>query len=146
MKYLIFIILIAALVFTYLYFESKLALAKKQLLIASKQHSNQRSKNLYRQSSNSTFSVKFQYPSSKIGIVNSNSLLYLGPSFDSSILRKIEIKMEVQILDSAICNNKTWYYVNLPVDEDVNCRGWIKASDFSVFYSDNLNITRNVKQ
>ena len=45
--------------------------------------------------------------------------------------------MEVEILDSAIINNNTWFYVNLPIDSDYNCRGWIKKNDLSFIYQQN---------
>ena len=39
--------------------------------------------------------------------------------------------MEVKILDSAIINNKTWFYVSLPIDTPYNCRGWINKCTFN---------------
>lgn len=53
--------------------------------------------------------------------------------------------MEVKILDSAIIDNRTWFYVSLPVDTLYNCRGWINENDFSLVYSLSKDIPSNFK-
>ena len=53
--------------------------------------------------------------------------------------------MEVKILDSAIVNNETWFYVSLPIDTPYNCRGWINKNDFSFICPTSQDISTNFK-
>ncbi|MDZ5016618.1 hypothetical protein GNF72_15555, partial [Clostridium perfringens] len=61
----------------------------------------------------------------------------------SQLIRKINIRMEVGILDSAEVTKQIWYYVNLPIDNCMNCRGWINSKEFSMFYSESSSITKS---
>ncbi|WLF69302.1 hypothetical protein Q6375_15225 [Clostridium septicum] len=140
MKYLLFIALISGLVGTYFYYDHKLALTRKQLMIASKRNNKLKSRATPKK--NLDIKINFSNPNSKIGLTNINTNLYLAPINSSPIIRTIKIRMEVQILDAAETNSQTWYYVNLPIDSNINCRGWLNSTDFSILYSDSTNITK----
>lgn len=130
MRYIIIVFLIATIVIMYLYYERKLAMAKKRLLSTSNQFYNIR--NQYRNSFSKleNINIRFLTPPIKTAITNNNIDMFLAPLPNSPKLKKLEIKMEVNILDTAIINNTLWYYVNLPIDSQYNCRGWVKDSDF----------------
>ena len=73
-------------------------------------------------------------------------LIRLTAAFVSyQLVKNIRYKMEVKILDSAIIDNRTWFYVSLPVDTLYNCRGWINEDDFSLVYSLSKDIPSNFK-
>lgn len=78
-------------------------------------------------------------PTASKAITNNNTTVFLAPILDSPKIRVLDIKMEVKILDSAIINNKTWFYVSLPIDSTYNCRGWINKDDFSFIYQQSQN-------
>ncbi|GAB6168542.1 hypothetical protein JCM1393_10020 [Clostridium carnis] len=143
MKYLIFIILLVALIAMYFYYDKKLALARKQLMIASKQSNTIKSKYNNTKRVKINFNIKFTNPISKTGILNNATPLYIAPTKNSPVLRKTDIRMEVQILDSAEYDGETWYYVNLPVDTNINSRGWVNKKDFSILYSESSKITKS---
>ena len=134
MKYFIFLILIFIIIFMYFYYEKKLTIAKKRILRTSNQINNIR--NEYRNSltKNQNIDIQFLTPTAKAAITNINTTVFLAPLTDSPKVKVLNIKMEVKILDSAIINDKTWFYVNLPIDSNYNCRGWITEDDFSFIY------------
>lgn len=145
MKYFIFILLILIIIFMYFYYEKKLTIAKNRILRTSSQFNNIRNK--YRNSIAKTkhLNVKFVQPSITTAIANNKSTIFLAPTTDSPQLKTLDIKMEVKILDSAIIDNRTWFYVSLPVDTLYNCRGWINEDDFSLVYSLSKDIPSNFK-
>ncbi len=142
MQFVIFIILISAIAGVYLYYDQQLAKVKKQLMITSNQL--RKNKTQYRSLTpiSKPLNIKFINPSSQVGITNTGAQLYLAPTIDSSKLNTLLIKMEVKILDSAIVDNLLWFYVNLPIDSDINCRGWICKNDFSTIFPNSNSIVQ----
>lgn len=141
MKYIMFLILISVIIFMYLYYEKKLALAKKRLLRTSNQYNNIRNEYRSALSKNQNINIQFITPTIKSAITNSKATIFIAPINDSYQIKTLDIKMEVKILDCAIINNKTWFYVNLPVDSNYNCRGWINKNDISLVYSESKDIS-----
>lgn len=118
----------------YFYYEKKLTIAKKRILRTSNQINNIRNEYRSALTKNQNISIQFLTPTSKSAITNTNTTVFLAPITDSPKVKVLNIKMEVKILDSAIINDKTWFYVNLPIDSNYNCRGWINKDDFSFIY------------
>lgn len=139
MKYFIFLILILIIAFMYFYYEKKLTIAKKRILRTSNQFNNIRNEYRNALTKNQNINVEFVTPTVTRAITNNNTTVFLAPIIDSPKIRVLDIKMEVKILDSAIINNKTWFYVNLPIDSTYNCRGWINKNDFSFIYQQSQN-------
>lgn len=140
MKYLFLGILVAAIIIMYFYYEHKLITIKKQLMITSIQYRKLRDKNRDMISENKNLNVRFSTPTLKTAITNDNAIIYLAPLVYSPKLRTLTIKMEVSILDTATINTSTWFYVNLPLNTEYNCRGWICKNDFSLLYPDSKDI------
>lgn len=139
MKYFIFLILILIIVFMYFYYEKKLTIAKKRILRTSNQLNNIRNEYRSALTKNQNINIEFLTPTASRAITNNNATVFLAPILDSPKIKVLDIKMEVKILDSAIINNKTWFYVNLPIDSNYNCRGWINKDDFSFIYQQSQN-------
>ena len=134
MKYFIFLILILIIAFMYFYYEKKLTIAKNRILRTSNQFNNIRNEYRSALTKNQNINVQFLTPTASKAITNNNTTVFLAPILDSPKIRVLDIKMEVKILDSAIINNKTWFYVSLPIDSTYNCRGWINKDDFPFIY------------
>ena len=139
MKYFIFLILILIIAFMYFYYEKKLTIAKNRILRTSNQFNNIRNEYRSALTKNQNINVQFLTPTASKAIKNNNTTVFLAPILDSPKIRVLDIKMEVKILDSAIINNKTWFYVSLPIDSTYNCRGWINKDDFSFIYQQSQN-------
>jgi len=139
LKYFIFLILILIIAFMYFYYEKKLTIAKNRILRTSNQFNNIRNEYRSALTKNQNINVQFLTPTASKAITNNNTTVFLAPILDSPKIRVLDIKMEVKILDSAIINNKTWFYVSLPIDSTYNCRGWINKDDFSFIYQQSQN-------
>ena len=48
--------------------------------------------------------------------------------------------MEVYIIDEVKNNQTYWYYVSLPLDSNINSRGWICEEEFLTLY-DNTKLS-----
>ena len=129
----------------YFYYEKKLTIAKKRILRTSNQFNNIRNEYRNALTKNQNINIQFLTPTAKAAITNSNTTVFLAPITDSPKVKMLNIKMEVKILDSAIIDNRTWFYVSLPVDTLYNCRGWINEDDFSLVYSLSKDIPSNFK-
>ena len=139
MKYFIFLILILIIAFMYFYYEKKLTIAKNRILRTSNQFNNIRNEYRSALTKNQNINVQFLTPTASKAITNNNTTVFLAPILDSPKIRVLDINMEFKILDSAIINNKTWFYVSLPIDSTYNCRGWINKDDFSFIYQQSQN-------
>lgn len=145
MKYIIFIILVLIILFLVISYERKLTVSRRQLLVANSQINSLRKK-VPRESRGNNFknlNIKFTAPASSMGIINENSNIYISPLTSSYLLRSTDIKMEVKILDKALVNNETWFYISLPIDTNINSRGWTNQKSFSYFYGNSTDITYN---
>ena len=112
MKYFIILILILIIVLMYFYYEKKLTIARKRILRTSNQFNNIRNEYRNALTKNPKIQIEFLSPNIKKAITKNNITVFIAPINDSPIIKVLDIKMEVEILDSAIINNNTWFYVN----------------------------------
>ena len=143
MQLLIIFSLAIATTTVYFYFNRQLLQAKKQLRITSNQLNKLLSEKRKLKTFNNNISVRFVTPTSSMAITNSGALLFLAPSSSSPKLKTLSLKTEVKLLDSATINSSTWYYVSIPSESNVNCRGWINQNDFTLMYSSNDSNIKN---
>ncbi|VYT97456.1 hypothetical protein [Clostridium tertium] len=140
MKYIIFVLLISALIFTYYYYNKKIELLRKQLMISRRKSYNSYSST--KRLNTEKVIVKFSIPTYKSCSIKPSTNLYLSPLNSSIVLKTIISSIEAGVLDCADCNNETWFYVNIPSSDDINCRGWVNSKDISIFYSSTSSISK----
>lgn len=130
MLYIVLIILVLGtlgfLIFTY---ENKISSLKNDLIILNSTINSLKSRI---PNGDNKIKVDFKMPQAKIGLIRSNSMIYLSPDANG-LIEKTSIYMEVRILDQAIYNGGTWFYVVLPVDRSDNSRGWVHKRYFTSF-------------
>lgn len=143
MKYLIFLLLVLIILFVIFYYENKHTTLRRQLIVANSQNNNLRSKYAKVNKRKESLQIRYMQPSNSLGITKEGTLLYASPLDDSVVLQKPSVKMEVRILDKAEVFKQTWYYIALPVDTNINSRGWVKQSDFTLLYNNSKNITKS---
>lgn len=142
MELIIISVLVVSLVGMYIYYDYKFSSLRRKLVLTSNQYSKM-SKDYSRiKTQSSGIQVKFSTPTSQIGITTSRAIVYLAPMTSAPPIKRLNIRMEVNILDRADINSETWYYINLPVDSSLNCRGWIKERDFSIIQSNSKNVKK----
>ena len=135
MKYIIFLILLIALIITIFYFDRKQSILKHQLLVANSQNNNLRSKLSKFTRTKESIQIKYLIPTNYAGLLKEKSNVLIAPIESSNLLQTTQVKMEVK--------RDTWFYVALPIDSNINSRGWVKQSDFSLFYNNSRNITKS---
>lgn len=142
MGYFIFILLISITTFGYFYYNKKLELLKKQLLLTRNQYLSLTNKYANNKKTLNSVSIHFAIPNYKGGTLKANSKLYLSPLLNSDILKETTSNMEVAILDCAEIDTKTSFYINMPSNNSVNCRGWVDSKDISLFYNPSSSISK----
>lgn len=143
MKYIIFVVLVLIVIGCVLFYENKLSYSKRQLIVLTRQVDDLRTKvSSSSKRRDSKLLVKYLIPTNRMGLTNTNSNLFIAPLDDSPILQKLSVKMEVSILDKVDINTEAWFYVEIPSDNNINCRGWVKQKDFSLFYDSSRAISR----
>lgn len=134
MKYILFIILIAAIFFIIVYYDRKYSILKHQLLVSNNYNRSLKEKLSRYGSNKSNIKVIFSTPSKLLGIIKEGTSIFLCPIENTLLMHRTNIKMEVHILDQCRINNSIWFYVTLPTDSNINCRGWVTSMDFTMFY------------
>lgn len=118
-----------------IYSNKKLLLIKQQLMISNNQINNLKNK-ISRICPSGKIQLKFMIPHNKGGIIKENSKVLISPIENSLTLHKPNVKMEVYILDMVDHQSLTWYYVILPLENNINSHGWVRSIDFSILYND----------
>lgn len=130
MLYIIFIILflgiVGFLIFTY---ESKLSNLKRDLIILNSTVNNLKSRV---PNGMAKVTASFKVPESKLGIIKNGAIIFLSPD-ENGLIDKIDVNMEVAILDEINYKGSVWFYVALPVNRTENCRGWVHRKFFTSF-------------
>ena len=132
---LLFILLLSCIAFLYLYYNKKIDMLRKQLIINRNKYSSLQKTNINR-NRNSKLLINFTSPPSVSGTLKAQSNIYLSPLYYSYILKSINIDTDVIILDCAELNNETWFYVNLPESTPVNSKGWVNSKNLSLTNTD----------
>lgn len=141
MKYILFIILIAIIFIIIFYYDRKYSLLKHQLIVSNKSNNSLKEKLSRYGIDKSTIKVEFSTPSKLLGIIKEKTSIFLCPIENTILMHRTNIKMEVHILDQCIINNNIWFYVDLPTDSNMNCRGWVMSINFLTFYDTLPSIT-----
>lgn len=137
-KIILLLIIIVAFIGINIYYQNKLETLKHQLRVMNiKNSTKSETKNIYP----SKIQVNFSTPESIMGIINENVALLIAPLKATTILKTTNVKMEVKILDKVSINNQVWYYVSLPINENINCRGWVNKKDFTIMYSQSTDLS-----
>ncbi|MDO5039828.1 hypothetical protein [Clostridium sp.] len=141
---LILVISISVIVFLIFSYEKKLNLSRKQLIVANSQINKLKKYAPSHYNTKGGLSIKFSYPENNFGIIKENSKVFISPLDNSYIIQILNVKMEVKILDKAEVGKDTWYYISLPIDSNINSRGWIKSTCFSYLYSNSNSVINNL--
>ena len=112
-------------------YNGKISSLKMDLMLTKKQLAAIQSQYKKMKTSKNNISIEFLDTDEGLGIINPNTPLYISPDKNSSILYKSKKELNVIILDKVSVDNVIWYYSALPIETNVNCKGWILYSDFS---------------
>lgn len=111
-------------------YNQKISSLKMDLMLTKKQLFTIQSQYKAIKNPKNNITLKFLDTDEGLGTLRSNTPLYISPDKNSSILYKNEKELNVVILDKVSVDNVIWYYSALPIETNVNCKGWILYSDF----------------
>lgn len=135
MRFLFFLIILGLIggggfILFYKYEEAMISLQKENHLLKNQLFTLRDKYNNYL-NSQKEYSIEFLTIDHEYGVIPQNAKIYLYPNENSPVLQSINIDMNVTIVDKAISDNLTWYYVALPTDSNINSRGWVLESSFA---------------
>ena len=135
MAYILLLLLILFLgggVFFFLksYDEKFIALQKSNLLLKSQLAKIKEKYDLI-DSSTKNCNIEFLTVDNHYGLLPENTIIRISPSNNSCIINKINMEMQVSILEKVLIENSTWYYVALPLETNINSKGWVEEYSFS---------------
>lgn len=116
-------------------YNQKVSALRMDLMLSKQQISQLQNKFNTLETRSSDFTIEFLNTQDTSGIIQSDTMVYLSPEKNSPALQKASSSMEVTILDKASINNSLWYYVSLPIDSNINNKGWVKCDDFSDIFT-----------
>jgi hypothetical protein len=104
----------------------KLSTQKTQVKIISRQNREFKSKIASSRSSEGPIIIKYKDPLFKTGTTKECCNLYLCPMENSPVLSNISKEILLDIQDSAVVSDTSWYEVCLKSQTNINNKGWIK--------------------
>lgn len=93
--------------------------------------------------SNKNFTIEFLELDYIYGTLKDSSSIYLAPNSTYPCLYINNEPLEIRIIEKASVENNIWYYVQLPIDSNINSKGWVISSSLSNLYSEPLSTTYN---
>lgn len=112
------------------YDEKFIALQKSNLLLKSQLAKIKEKYDLI-DSSTKNCNIEFLTVDNHYGLLPENTIIRISPSNNSCIINKINMEMQVSILEKVLIENSTWYYVALPLETNINSKGWVEEYSFS---------------
>lgn len=130
--FLIFLVLISGGGFIVFYkFQEDMITLQKDNHLLKRQLSTLKSKYNELLESKKDYSLEFMTVDNQYGLLPKDIVIYLYPDKNAPILKTLDLGMQVGILEKVITENSTWYYVALPLDSNINSRGWVTDDSFS---------------
>ena len=93
--------------------------------------------------SNKNFTIEFLELDYIYGTLKDSSSIYIAPNSTYPCLYINNEPLEIRIIEKASVENNIWYYVQLPIDSNINSKGWVISSSLSNLYSEPLSTTYN---
>lgn len=147
MKFLFFLILLILLVgggfiAFYKFQENMTSILKDNHLLKS-QLSILRNKYNKLLESRKNYLLEFLTVDNQYGLLPMNTNTYLFPDKNAPVLKTLDIGMQAGILEKVVIDDSIWYYVALPLDSNINSRGWVTEDSFSNIASSPTALYKN---
>lgn len=147
MKFLFFLILLILLVgggfiAFYKFQENMTSILKDNHLLKS-QLSILRDKYNELLESRKNYLLEFLTVDNQYGLLPMNTNTYLFPDKNAPVLKTLDIGMQAGILEKVVIDDSIWYYVALPLDSNINSRGWVTEDSFSNIASSPTALYKN---
>lgn len=138
------ILLATGLVLTLFTLDSKLKNQKKKLNLLSNQYNNLRKTTITEKSLFKNLNIQYTKSPYNYGITTENVKVNYLPLEGFKTVIEIKSPLELYILEQCINSTEVWFYVDLKMQNNINSRGWIKKSDFSILRDDYNPVKSNL--
>ena len=152
MKFLLMFIILACIgttTFMFFYFDLKIKEYKRNILALNNQVYKLKTscKKQQKVETNHLKEVSIHYRKSNFyyGITLAYTNVYLAPLNDSPIVNRIKDSIQVKIIYECELNKEIWYFIDLGLNTTVNCKGWIKKSQFSIFIDNQMPLPKGYR-
>ena len=122
-------------------YDDKYVVLQKNNMLLKSQLSKIKEKYDLLDSSTQNCNLEFLTVDNHYGLLPKNTIVRISPSNNSCIVKKIDMGMQVGILEKVNTNDSTWYYVALPLDNNINSRGWVEEPAFSEISNSPIEIS-----
>lgn len=93
--------------------------------------------------SRKNYLLEFLTVDNQYGLLPMNTNTYLFPDKNAPVLKTLDIGMQAGILEKVVIDDSIWYYVALPLDSNINSRGWVTEDSFSNIASSPTALYKN---
>lgn len=140
----LFIVLLCISLYISYYFNNKIYIQKRQLMVLKKQYDELKKSCTTEDKSLNTILIRYKSPVySKVRIVKF-TYIHLSPLDDSPVLFTLNPETIIDVLDMAEINNSLWLEVSFPQEEKINNKGWILESSISWIEENNSDIITDI--
>lgn len=135
----LFIILLCVSLYISYYFNNKIYIQKRQLMVLKKQYEELKESCTAEDKSLNTIVIKYKTPIYSKVKVKSFTYIHLSPLNDSPVLFTLNPEAIINVLDMGEINDTLWLEVFFYQEEKINNKGWILESSICWIQDDTLD-------
>lgn len=140
----LFIILLCVSLYISYYFNNKIYIQKRQLMVLKKQYEELKESYNTKDKTLNTIVIKYKTPIYSKVKVNSFTYIHLSPLNDSPVLFTLNPETVINVLDMGEINDTLWLEVFFPQEERINNKGWVLESSICWIDENKLDITTDM--
>ncbi|MGL5616076.1 MAG: hypothetical protein ACRDD2_07610 [Sarcina sp.] len=143
--FIILSVLLAGTLVLLLYsFDVKIKAQRKKMNLVNNQYNQLRRITISEKSLFQNINLTYSKSIYNYGITSTNIKVFYLPIDGFKTVIDIKDPLELDILEQCINQNIVWFYVDLKLQNNINSRGWIKQSDFSILRDDYNPLQNNL--
>jgi len=140
----LFIILLCLSLYISYYFNNKVYMQKRQIMVLKKQYEELKESCTAEDKALNTIVIKYRTPIySKVKIM-SFTYIHLSPLNDSPVLFTLNPETIINVIDMGEIHDTLWLEVFFPQEERINNKGWILESSICWITEDNLDTITDI--
>lgn len=136
----LFIILLCISLYVSYYFNNKVYIQKRQLMVLKNQYEELKKSCTTENNPLNTTIIKYKTPIYSKVKIKSFTYIHLSPLDDSPVLFTLNPETIINVLDMGEINHTLWLEVSFPQEERINNKGWVLESSICWIEENTLDI------